>query len=371
MTRHLSTKLMKPVAYSTTVFVLIVCLLQIIEAHADEPKVAADNITYITWGGYERPELHAEYVAKYGASPTIAFMADEEAALQKIRAGYKPDIAHPCAPSVRRWFDAGVLKPIDVTKIARWEYVSDTLKNYPGTLIDGQVYWVPFDWGSHSVAYRTDLVDPVYDRQESWQLLLDPRYKGRIGMWDSVDAAIAFGGAILGIKDTGNVSDEQFDRIEQVLDRQRILVTHYWQSESQAESSLASGEFVATYLWAASVRRLKSAGIPVKFMSFPSEGKISFACGLVLLADGEGDESAKYDFINAMLAESTGIYLFRQYGYGHSNTNSFNDITDAELAEIGYSRDIDAFLNSTTMYQYWPMALRERYIRMWEFLKRK
>jgi len=78
---------------------------------------AAEEITYFTWAEYEKPDFHQDYIKKYGGSPAISIFGDEEEALQKIRGGYRPDVAHPCSYMVSRWHDAGVVKPLDVSRI--------------------------------------------------------------------------------------------------------------------------------------------------------------------------------------------------------------------------------------------------------------
>ena len=81
-------------------------------------------------------------------------------ALSKLRTGFNADVVHPCSYSVRRWADAGVAAPIDVSRLSNWKDVFPQLQNLGDGMIDGHNYFVPFDCGSSSVLYRTDLVDP-------------------------------------------------------------------------------------------------------------------------------------------------------------------------------------------------------------------
>ena len=54
-----------------------------------------DHPTVFTWEGWEVPELHAAYVAKYGSSPNISIFADEEEAFcqNACRIQSRPDSA--------------------------------------------------------------------------------------------------------------------------------------------------------------------------------------------------------------------------------------------------------------------------------------
>ena len=79
------------------------------------------DLVVFDWSGYEDPLLHPDYTAKYGAEPTFAFFGDEEEAFQKMRAGFKADIAHPCSQSVVKWREAGMLQPLDTVQDRRLE----------------------------------------------------------------------------------------------------------------------------------------------------------------------------------------------------------------------------------------------------------
>jgi spermidine/putrescine-binding protein len=326
-------------------------------------------MSYYTWAGYEVPQLHDAYLKKYGAEPEITFFGDEEEALTKIRAGFFPSLAHPCSASVARWRDAGVLAPIDTTRLKNWPDLLPQLTGIAGTNTATRTIWIPFDWGSNSIVYRTDLVDPKYVEENSWQLLLDERYSGRLAMWSSIDGAIAMAAAILGIKDTARVTDPQFAAIRELLTRQKKLTRFYWDSETVAEEALASGEVVASYLWSASYDRLKKNGAPVGYMLRPKEGLISFACGIVMLKNGKGDEQAKYDFIDAMISPESGKFLVEDYGYGHSNQKTYALVSDEVLQAQGLTRDVASYIAGTSFFQSWPPELRSRYIQMFNDIR--
>ena len=162
-------------------------------------------------------------------------------------------------------------------------------------------------------------------------------------MWDSVDAAVAFAAMILGIRDTTNVTDEQVAQMKEVLIRQKALLRSYWAVETDGEAMMSSGEVVASYFWSGPVYRLQEAGIPVEYIMDPKGGIISWACGLVMTNNGEGDEQAAYDFINAWNSPEAGKFLIEVYGYGHSNLLTY-DIVDPEILKtMGLDGDIAEF----------------------------
>ncbi len=330
---------------------------------------ARGEMTYFTWPRYEVTALHPAYIEKYDGSPTITFFADEEEAFAKIRAGSAVDVVHPCSTNISRWYDAGVIKPMDPSRLTYWDNLIPALRDLPGTAIDGHPLFVPNDWGSHSIAYRTDMVDPEHAAASGWHLLMDPDLTGRIGMWDSVEAAIAYASVILGIKDTTSVTDEQIAEMKDVLSEQKSRLRTYWTSETDAESMLASGELVASYLWSAPVYRLQEQGISIEYMNNPAGGIISWVCGLVMTSTGTGDEQAAYDFINAWNAPEAGKFLVEVYGYGHANRLTYDIVDPGILDGMGLSGGIDSYLAESTPYRSWDSDLLTRYVTMFEEVK--
>ena len=146
---------MSNVAASITIFSKLSVALAMMPLAARSGR-AAGGITVFTWGGYDVAEAIPQYVAKHGGTPDFAIFATEEEALQKMLAGYDVDLMHPCSYNIKRWKDAGVLQPIDVSRLPEYANVWERFRTIPETVFDGQVYFIPWDAGLASVMYRTD-----------------------------------------------------------------------------------------------------------------------------------------------------------------------------------------------------------------------
>ncbi len=170
---------------------------------------AADQATYFTWGGYDVPDMFGPYIKKHGEPPNFAAFGGSEEALTKMRAGYVVDVAHPCNQAIPRWVATGLFQTLDTSKLSNWPDLIPELWNLEGNVVDGKPYMAPFDWGRTSITYRTDLVD-LQGKEESWSILWDERYKGRIGVLASAGDAW-WGAAIFAGVDFREIStDENF-----------------------------------------------------------------------------------------------------------------------------------------------------------------
>ncbi len=304
---------------------------------------AADQATFFTWGGYDVPEFVGSYIKKHGEPPNFATFGGSEEALTKMRAGYVVDVSHPCNQAIPRWVATGLFRTLDTSKLSNWSDVMPELYNLEGNVVDGNPYMAPVDWGRTSITYRTDLVD-LQGKEESWGILWDERYKGRLGMLASGADSWWCGAIYAGVNFKDIASEEGFKKVAATMRKQRPLIRTYTDDTTSLEQALASGELVAAMTWDASAVTLKGQGVPVTFAN-PKEGALTWVCGAMMHKDAPHPDKA-HDVVDALLSTGAGKWLIGENGYGHSNAKSFDQFSDEELAALGLSRNPAEILSS-------------------------
>lgn len=323
------------------------------------PTLAAGEVHYHTWAGYDAPELFSRYIAKYGGLPEFSYIASEDESFAKIVAGFAPDLMHPGSYNVMRWHDAGFLHSIDTSRISNWPDVFDSLKTIEGAVIDGQRYYVPSEFGNSSVVYRTDLVGPEYQGDgESWAILFDEKYARRIAFYDSSGGVVEVAARVLGYDNIYSLSDEQLVEVKKLASKQRDLLRFYWTDVTQVEQALAAGEIVAAYAWNQSLVALKKQGLPVAMMT-PKEGIFTWVAGFVMHRDVKNEQAA-YDMIDAWIAPESGAWLIENYGYGSSNSKAYERVAPQRLDALGFSKPED-MLNGSIIFQALAPEFSEKY----------
>lgn len=219
--------------------------------------------------------------------------------------------------------------------------MAPALADDPGTKVDGQQFFAPNDWGITSIAYREDLVDPAHVAENSWSLLMNEAYAGRLSMYDSNNAMIQFAGIMAGVADTTAPTESDLAAMRDVWIKQRDLLRQYFIVETDAETMLASGEIVACSMWPGPVNRLIEQGVPVKLMSNPKEGAFVWMAGLAIAASSDANLDRAYDFIDAWLSPEAGRYLIETYGYGHANLRAYELASPDAIRKIGLDPDGD------------------------------
>ena len=333
---------------------------------ADAAKAADEDLVVFDWAGYEEPNFHQDYIAEHGESPTFAFFGDEEEAFQKLRAGYKADLAHPCVQSIPKWRDAELLEPWDTSRIPAFKTLVAGMGEIPGSSSAEGQFIIPVDWGNTALTYRTDNVDAA--DVTSIQAFLDPKFQGQTSIGDNVDDAYALAFMATGVRDWGKATDAQFKAASEWLRKAHGNVRAYWSDPAALAQLMATGEVNLAWAWNETATRLSGEGHPVVMARDTDEGISTWVCGYVLLKDGEGNQDKAYDFINAFLSDDTASHLVYDWGYGHSNQAALDKLDQDVLASMGYT-DLASFKDKTFWQSAVDSGLRERMIAEFEKIK--
>lgn len=318
----------------------------------------------LEWAGYDVEDLWKPFKEQHpDVNVQFSIAADELEMLAKLQGGFEADLVHPCVDTAKLFVDAGLLEPIDTSLIPNWSNLGDKFKNAVGVHEDGNVVIAPLDWSFESITYRPDLVS---GKPDSWQLLWDKQYKGKLSMMDGYISVVvtAFGlRDQLGIQNVWNMADQELDKVKQKLIDQKPLIRTYWSTSTDLVPLMTSGDVVAAFSWADAAAGLYSKSIPAVYMN-PKEGRLGWICGLSVVK-GTKNRDLAHDYINAWMDASTGKWLMENYWYGHSNQNAMNTVDPSLLKFLGV--DDPAIMQNTTFFQHIPNLAK--YGEVWNEVK--
>src|ERR1700712_241607 len=93
---------------------------------------ADSQLSVYTWTGYELPKFHAQYDKAHPEGAAITVFGSDDEAFAKIKSGFHPDISHPCIDKLPQGREAGLIQPIDTSRIHNWEHLFPLLRGLPG-----------------------------------------------------------------------------------------------------------------------------------------------------------------------------------------------------------------------------------------------
>jgi spermidine/putrescine transport system substrate-binding protein len=330
-------------------------------ALATTARAADPELTVLDWAGWEIDGMLQPYVDKHGEKPSYVFFADDDEAFQKVSSGFKADTVHPCAASVPRYIDAGLVEPWDTSKIPEFANIPERMtKNF---MTEGGVWFIPTDYAYTAIAYNSETV-PAED-VASLQVFADPKYAGRVSMPDNTDDVWSLALLATGVTSWDGLTDEQFAAAADWLRKVHPNVRSYWSDPSELSQLMASGEVQVAWSWNDPVAILMSEDFPVGFNRSPAEGATTWFCGFVNMKDAPGSEDKAYDFINSLLAHSSAQPLLDAIGYALANDAAMKEIPEDAL-KAAYVDPV-----TTTLFPQTPPTpeLRERMIEEFELIK--
>ncbi len=321
-------------------------------------------VTLFQWEDYTADAFLAGYQARYGEKPATMIFADEDEAFAKMRAGFKPDVMGPCYYEFPRWREAGLLRPIETARLKNWNKLSPTLRQLPGISAGpGQVWFVPHYWGNTSLTIRTDLA-PEYAKSQSWNILFDPKYKGRVSVMDGVDDTVPFIARMIGVN-AYQMSDTDWVKVQAKL-RELVGQLRFVSSDATAlAQGLASGELVAAMSWRNTFAALNREKKPVAYLNAPG-GIFTYVCGLVMHKDTKDEEKA-LALIDSGLDDAAAVYTITQIGDGPANVDATAKVPDSVFAGLGVQRDLEGFLKGGIFQQ--RLKNKDKIISAWTDIK--
>ena len=274
----------------------------------------------LDWAGYGNDggqSMFAQYVKQYPKDkPKFTYMTNESDALAKLHAGLKPDLFRPYVGWVKYFATSGLVQPWDTSLIPNFKHLNPFMVK--AGQYGGKQYGIPADWGFDAILYRTDKVKP---KSNSWSLLYDERYKGKIAWFDDPVENLTIAGMILGAKDPWNQTDAELDKSKKFLISKKHLVRTIWSSETDLWQVFGSGDVWIALAWPNDWVQMKKKGLPVVYMH-PKVGRqkpIAWI-GMFMLLDGSTRPDLAHAYVDAWSSAKSAKWLEDNYGYGEANT---------------------------------------------------
>lgn len=251
----------------------------LLRANVDDPLMTPQGITVVQDTGDEDPR-----VAKLFAQRRLPRGAADVICLQAVRA-YEVE-------------QAGLLEPLDATKVPNF---ARTLPNLQTT------FYGPHIWSPQVIIYNPERIK---DPPRTFTDLLDPKYKGRVGVGDINYFYIMMAAALAA---TGDLNKVEADATRELMLKLNANGLRLYPSTDSIGAGVKSGEIDVGIMWLARVIMWQNAGIPVK-ASFPAEGSVLYVSGMVVPKNA-ANKPAAYKYINAMMEPSAQRGFAERMGY--------------------------------------------------------
>lgn len=288
---------------------------------------AVTEVRFDGWGGVvqEAIDKHAfePYTQKTGIKVIQGTFGDENEILTKIKTANEGDfqIIHSSGVEYyKRYADAGYTTAINEANIPNLSLVMPAMIE-PFRAITPKLSAVPYDYGTTGIAYNSKVISAEEAKEKGANLLIDPKYKGRIGGYGDSTTRIWYAALQTG-QDPNNVED--IEAVWAKVRENRDLVKKYWSSGAELMDLLSKEEIVVTDAWSGRIAALQQQGHPIAFMDPP--GSYAWLEDMLVLKGAPLAECE--ELLNFMLEPETAIAVAEGQNYPPSL-----DPTKVELTE--------------------------------------
>lgn len=306
---------------------------------------AASNKTVLNvynWGEYIDLDVISMFEDKYpDIKVNYTTYDSNESMYAKIVSGAASyDIVIPSDYMISKLIEEDMLAPLNFDNIPNFKNVSESLK---GKSFDpDNTYSVPYFWNTVVMIYNTAYVDKEDVQEQSWDLLWNEKYAGKILMFDNPRDAFGIALKKLGYSQNSE-NAEEWKQAAELLNQQKPLVQAYVMDAIFDKMETAEA-WIAPY-YAGDALIIQNENSDIDFY-MPTEGTNLFFDAMCVLKSSENKEAAE-KFINFMCEPEIAAMNSETVGYATPIAPAL-DLLDEELTSNPLIYPSEEYLNLNT-----------------------
>lgn len=332
-----------------------VCSVFIISSPAHS---AERTLRILTWEGLADNTWVKPFEKKHNVEILRTYVGSNDEYMAKLAAGNTQyDMVVIVSSLAQPAIKAGFVEPLNLEKIPNFDNVYPPFQKLDFLQKDSKQYGVPNDWDILPVTVNADVVDGC-----AYDVLFDPRYKGRIAMWDDV-ATLGTVAANMGFDDVWSLSDEELAKVKQKLLEQKPLIRTYWSTGGEITQLFATGEVVASLSWSYVTEQLQEQGMNVRQCA--PERPTAFLDANFIVA-GTNHRDLVHKFLNYLVSAKVQAQVYKSSGFGVVNAKVKQHLPEDVFEDSLMSRS-DEFRQDISFWEEIPN--RGEYLQVWNEIK--
>lgn len=347
--------------------IVIIAAVFFVALMADSCAKREPTLSLLVWEGYADPSFIHQFEVSRHCKIEASYMGSDDELVAKLRGGSASnyDVISPSSDVATSIARSGLVAPLDLSEIPSYNQVSLKLRSLPLVRIGNKVYGVPFQWGPNPLLYDATVFPQP---PQSWAVLWDPKYKGKISVWDDL-STLYMAAQILGYDKPNpdhlyDLSDAELENVKQKLMELKPNIRKIWSTGGELTNLFENHEIVAAMGWPLMTNQLRKAGFPIG-ETIPKENTTGWIDHLMITSASEHKQLA-LQFFEYMIEAKTQKAVSDVTGYGPANPQAAQFMTDQEKKGLHLDA-ADAYM--ARIYFWEDVPRRAKYIEIWNEVK--
>jgi spermidine/putrescine transport system substrate-binding protein len=312
------------------------------------PAHAATTMTWMGWQGYETPIKAGTFLKDNDIDFQPTFISSNEEIITKLQAGGigKTDLITMYFGYLPLMAEGGLLEPLDSSRIEQFNDLIPQFTSQDVIRKDGQLYGVPWNWGSLPLMYDPEQVKTP---PESWLDLMKPEFKGKVAMVDDPLGNLLIWGTVVTGKPMGTIltKDELKKVIDTLIELKKNQARAFFASYGDMADAFARNEVTASAIgWEAVAVWAKGKGKTIHY-TIPKEGTGMFMDCLCIPKNSPHVELT-YKMINHIISPEPQKIFAVEQSAGITNLKAVPLLPPELVQSYNYS-DLDDFMKKARL----------------------
>jgi spermidine/putrescine-binding protein len=313
---------------TTKVTVIMAIVLATIASCGPTERPGDDEFTprlnFYNWSYYVADNTISDFEREFAVRIRYDNYSSNSELLAKMQAGASGyDVTVPSDYMVQIMTNLNLLQPLRFENIPNFENLDERFRNLP--FDPENRYSIPYQWGTTGIGINTRFVS---DQVDSWDILWDERYRGRISVLDDMRSGMVPALKRLGFS-VNTRSEQELRQARDLMIEQKPLVRTY--SSETYMDLLKSGDIWIAHGWSGDIYQVTRENPDVIFI-IPKEGSYAWVDNLVI-PKGAPNRTTAEAFINYLLRPDVSADITNFTGYSSPNRAAFPLIDPALLAD--------------------------------------
>lgn len=358
--------LKKKLALIFVVFFVFAISITLFNLYKNNYKSAV-TINVYNWGEYIADgtdgslNVNEEFTKRTGIRVNYSTFQSNEALFAKIQnGGTKYDVIIPSDYMISKMIEQNMLQKLDFKKIPNFSYIDPHFKN--PEYDQYSEYSVPYTWGTVGIFYNKKMVSEP-EEKINWDILWNPKYAGKILMFDNPRDAFAISQIRLGIP-LNSKNKKDWIRASEDLKLQKPLVQAYVMD--QIFDKIGNGEAALAPYYAGDAALLTQRNSDIGFV-IPKEGTNKFIDAMCIPKNAEHPNEAMA-YINFMCDPKIAVENIKYIGYSSPESEVKNRL-DPQISNSKICYPDDDILKNAQVFTFLPDEITALIDTLWISIK--